>query len=136
MKKLLLMIILSFITSLLGSVYAQEGFMNQLTDTKREIPLKNVRKGTSTTQGSGISRSPIIQPATASLSGNTITIDFRFPVVGATIIVTNINTGEVLYSDIYTTSGIVLVQLNVEIDADCRIDIIGESWSLQGEFPL
>lgn len=84
----------------------------------------------------GIMRSPALLPATAEVNGMSITVNFMVPTTKVTIKITNTDTGEILYSEVYTSPNCVNVPLNIasDIDMGYRIDLISDSWTLYGEF--
>lgn len=128
MRKVLLTIVISTLSLLGLSVYAQNGFTTSLTGQK-DLPLKDIR-----TNGSDKLQRNL--PFTkAYILGQTVIIDFSYLVENVTVVITNITTGEIAHSEVYNLQDNAIIQLNAEA-ADYRIDIISESLILEGEFTL
>lgn len=135
MKKLLLTLCFFTILSFLGlSVYAN----GRASGIKKEIPttLGPGPTGGGTSESDGIFRCPIIKPAAASIYDRTITVDFLNSEEDVMIVVTNLATGEIIFSESFVATDTAIFELNAEIGANCKIEIITESWSLEGEFSI
>lgn len=129
MKKALTMTISILISLVYSFTYAQyeSGFFITLKrDSSNEMKHKD----------DGIMRSPSILPATVVFDGMSITVNFVVPISKVTIKITNTDSGEILYSEVYTSPNCVNVPLNIasDIDMGYRIDLISDSWTLYGEF--
>lgn len=84
----------------------------------------------------GVFRSPAMLPATAVMGNMKITVNIFQPVTNVTVMITNTDTGEVLYANEYISPNCVEVPLDAGWDnsAGYRIDIISDAWTLYGEF--
>lgn len=102
------------------------------------IMLKKDASSVMKPKDDGISRSPAMLPATAVMSNMTITVNIFQSVANVTIMITNTDTGEVLYVNDYISPNCVEVPLGTGWDnsAGYRIDIISDAWTLYGEFRL
>lgn len=129
MKKIFATIICILIPLMYSFVCAQSelGFIIAL---KRDSPSEIKPKG------DGIFRSPAMLPATAVVGNMKITVNIFQPVANVTIMITNTDTGEVLYANEYISPNCVEVPLDAGWDnsAGYRIDIISDAWTLYGEF--
>lgn len=132
MKKILAMVLLVFI-SLLHSYACAQSELGFVIALKRDYPY-----GVKHPEKDKIVRSPAMLPAMAVVSNMIVTVSFSQPVANATIMITNTDTGEVLYVNEYISPNCVEVPLDAgwESSAGYRIDIISDAWTLYGEFIL
>lgn len=131
MKKIFAMTICILIPLMYSFVCAQSqlGFIIAL---KKDIPHE-IKYSDDT-----IVRSPAMLPATAVVGNMKITVNIFQPVANVTIMITNTDTGEMLYVNEYISPNCVEVPLDAgwESSAGYRIDIISDAWTLYGEFIL
>lgn len=132
MKKILAMVLLVFI-SLLHSYACAQSELGFIIALKRDYPY-----GVKHPENDKIVRSPAMLPATAVMSNMKITVNISQPVANVTIMITNTDTGEVLYVNECISPNCVEVPLGTGWDysAGYRIDIISDAWTLYGEFIL
>lgn len=129
MKKVLLMALFFVVSFLSLSVNAK----GKLTE-KKEISFGQI-KTSGGAKGDGIARCPTMNPATAFICHKIVTVDFLSS-EDVIIVVTNLITGEILLSESYLTTNNAIFELNAEFGTNCKIEIITESWSLEGEFSI
>lgn len=107
MKKLLFAFFV--LTVVLGSIslQAQDRF-SFADDDEREIPLDPV----GSKEGGPIARSIIIQPASAYVDSDIVTIVFNKDLPSASITITNVSTGAVVYSEIYSMPTLITINVS------------------------
>ena len=109
MKKLLFAFFV--LTVVLGSIslQAQDRF-SFADDDEREIPLDPV----GSKEGGPIARSIIIQPASAYVNSDIVTVVFNKDLPSASITITNVSTGAVVYSEIYSMPTLITINVSAE----------------------
>ena len=126
MKKLLFTFFV--LTVVLGSIslQAQDRF-SFADDDEREIPLDPV----GSKEGGPIARSIIIQPASAY-----VTVVFNKDLPSASITITNVSTGAVVYSEIYSMPTLITINVSAENSGEYQIEIVSDEIRLSGYFTL
>ncbi len=131
MKKLLFAFFV--LTVVLGSIslQAQDRF-SFADDDKREIPLDPV----GSKEGGPIARSIIIQPASAYVNSDIVTVVFNKDLPSASITITNVSTGAVVYSEIYSMPTLITINVSAENSGEYQIEIVSDEIRLSGYFTL
>ena len=131
MKKLLFTFFV--LTVVLGSIslQAQDRF-SFADDDEREIPLDPV----GFKEGGPIARSIIIQPASAYVNSDIVTVVFNKDLPSASITITNVSTGAVVYSEIYSMPTLITINVSAENSGEYQIEIVSDEIRLSGYFTL
>ena len=131
MKKLLFAFFV--LTVVLGSIslQAQDRF-SFADDDEREIPLDPVGSN----EGGPIARSIIIQPASAYVNSDIVTVVFNKDLPSASITITNVSTGAVVYSEIYSMPTLITINVSAENSGEYQIEIVSDEIRLSGYFTL
>ena len=131
MKKLLFAFFV--LTVVLGSIslQAQDRF-SFADDDEREIPLDPV----GSEEGGPIARSIIIQPASAYVNSDIVTVVFNKDLPSASITITNVSTGAVVYSEIYSMPTLITINVSAENSGEYQIEIVSDEIRLSGYFTL
>ena len=131
MKKLLFAFFV--LTVVLGSIslQAQDRF-SFADDDEREIPLVPV----GSKEGGPIARSIIIQPASAYVNSDIVTVVFNKDLPSASITITNVSTGAVVYSEIYSMPTLITINVSAENSGEYQIEIVSDEIRLSGYFTL
>ena len=131
MKKLLFAFFV--LTVVLGSIslQAQDRF-SFAYDDEREIPLDPV----GSKEGGPIARSIIIQPASAYVNSDIVTVVFNKDLPSASITITNVSTGAVVYSEIYSMPTLITINVSAENSGEYQIEIVSDEIRLSGYFTL
>ena len=131
MKKLLFAFFV--LTVVLGSIslQAQDRF-SFADDDEREIPLDPVESK----EGGPIARSIIIQPASAYVNSDIVTVVFNKDLPSASITITNVSTGAVVYSEIYSMPTLITINVSAENSGEYQIEIVSDEIRLSGYFTL
>ena len=131
MKKLLFAFFV--LTVVLGSIslQAQDRF-SFADDDEREIPLDQV----GSKEGGPIARSIIIQPASAYVNSDIVTVVFNKDLPSASITITNVSTGAVVYSEIYSMPTLITINVSAENSGEYQIEIVSDEIRLSGYFTL
>ena len=129
MKKLLFAFFV--LTVVLGSIslQAQDRF-SFADDDEREIPLDPSK------EGGPIARSIIIQPASAYVNSDIVTVVFNKDLPSASITITNVSTGAVVYSEIYSMPTLITINVSAENSGEYQIEIVSDEIRLSGYFTL
>ena len=127
MKKLLFAFFV--LTVVLGSIslQAQDRF-SFADDDEREIPLDPV----GSKEGGPIARSIIIQPASAYVDSDIVTVVFNKDLPSASITITNVSTGAVIYS----MPTLITINVSAENSGKYQIEIVSDEIRLSGYFTL
>ena len=130
MKKLLFAFFV--LTVVLGSIslQAQDRF-SFADDDEREIPLDPV----GSKEGGPIARSIIIQPASAYVD-DIVTVVFNKDLPSASITITNVSTGAVVYSETYSMPTLITINVSAENSGKYQIEIVSDEIRLSGYFTL
>ena len=125
MKKLLFAFFV--LTVVLGSIslQAQDRF-SFADDDEREIPLDPV----GSKEGGPIARSIIIQPASAYVNSDIVTVVFNKDLPSASITITNV------YSEIYSMPTLITINVSAENSGEYQIEIVSDEIRLSGYFTL
>ena len=131
MKKLLFAFFV--LTVVLGSIslQAQDRF-SFADDDEREIPLDPVGYK----EGGPIARSIIIQPASAYVDSDIVTVVFNKDLPSASITITNVSTGAVVYSETYSMPTLITINVSAENSGKYQIEIVSDEIRLSGYFTL
>ena len=131
MKKLLFAFLV--LTVVLGSIslQAQDRF-SFADDDEREIPLDPVESK----EGGPIARSIIIQPASAYVDSDIVTVVFNKDLPSASITITNVSTGAVVYSETYSMPTLITINVSAENSGKYQIEIVSDEIRLSGYFTL
>ena len=131
MKKLLFVFFV--LTVVLGStsLQAQDRF-SFADDDEREIPLDTV----GSKEGGPIARSIIIQPASAYVDSDIVTVVFNKDLPSASITTTNVSTGAVVYSETYSMPTLITINVSAENSGEYQIEIVSDEIRLSGYFTL
>ena len=131
MKKLLFAFFV--LTVVLGSIslQAQDRFSFADAD-EREIPLDPV----GSKEGGPIARSIIIQPASAYVDSDIVTVVFNKDLPSASITITNVSTGAVVYSETYSMPTLITINVSAENSGEYQIEIVSDEIRLSGYFTL
>lgn len=131
MKKLLFAFFV--LTVVLGSILlqAQDRF-SFADDDEREIPLDPV----GSKEGGPIARSIIIQPASAYVDSDIVTVVFNKDLPSASITITNVSTGAVVYSETYSMPTLITINVSAENSGKYQIEIVSDEIRLSGYFTL
>ena len=131
MKKLLFAFFV--LTVVLGSIslQAQDRF-SFADDDEREITLDPV----GSKEGGPIARSIIIQPASAYVNSDIVTVVFNKDLPSASITITNVSTGAVVYSEIYSMPTLITINVSAENSGEYQIEIVSDEIRLSGYFTL
>lgn len=128
MKKLLFALIAVF--SLATSVVAQEENV-----TSEEILLDGRDKETDEDKGNG-SRSIVLQPVSAYLSYNVVSVTFEQPYSAVTVTVVSEATGSVVYSETCSNPTSLLIDLSAVAAGNYRLLIETNDSYWEGSFSL
>jgi hypothetical protein len=128
MKKLLFAFFV--LTVVLGSIslQAQDRF-SFADDDEREIPLDPV----GSKEGGPIARSIIIS---AYVNSDIVTVVFNKDLPSASITITNVSTGAVVYSEIYSMPTLITINVSAENSGEYQIEIVSDEIRLSGYFTL
>lgn len=131
MKKLLFAFFV--LTVVLGSIslQAQDRF-SFAGDDEREIPLDP----SGPIEGGPITRSIIIQPASAYVDSDIVTVVFNKDLPSASITITNVSTGAVVYSETYSMPTLITINVSAENSGKYQIEIVSDEIRLSGYFTL
>ncbi|MFR5759412.1 MAG: DUF3244 domain-containing protein [Bacteroides cellulosilyticus] len=113
------------------SLQAQDRF-SFADDDEREIPLDPV----GSKEGGPIARSIIIQPASAYVNSDIVTVVFNKDLPSASITITNVSTGAVVYSEIYSMPTLITINVSAENSGEYQIEIVSDEIRLSGYFTL
>lgn len=131
MKQLLFLVIaLLFIGSQATKVLANTD-SQVIHLEEREKPKK-----TGTEQMSPVSRSQVLQPVYAHICNQVLSVNFPYEVPSATISVTNLSTGEVIYSDTYASPSQISFDLSQEASGEYYLEIVFDDFCIYGQFTL
>lgn len=95
------------------------------------VPLRKVKGN-----NSDILRSTTFLFAQAFISGKVLTVDFSCPVESAVITVVNDDTGEIVYSETYSSPSAATISLENAAVGNYRVEIVAFEECLYGEFRL
>ena len=131
MKKLLFVFFV--LTVVLGStsLQAQDRF-SFADDDEREIPLDP----SGPIEGGPITRSIIIQTASAYVDSDIVTVVFNKDLPSASITITNVSTGAVVYSETYSMPTLITINVSAENSGEYQIEIVSDEIRLSGYFTL
>lgn len=111
---------------------ASPGSFSFADDDEREIPLDPV----GSKEGGPIARSIIIQPASAYVNSDIVTVVFNKDLPSASITITNVSTGAVVYSEIYSMPTLITINVSAENSGEYQIEIVSDEIRLSGYFTL
>lgn len=117
----------------LGSAPMHAQFISSaLDDDEREIPLDPCDPK----EGGPAARSIIIQPASAYLNGDIITIIFNKEVSAASVSVINVSTGENVFLETRFSPQLITIDLNAKDPGEYYLEITMGEAQLSGYFTL
>ena len=108
MKKLLFVFFVLAVVMGSTSLHAQNFFLTD--DDEREIPLFP----SGSEEGGPVARSIIIQPASAYINNDIVTVVFNKDLPSASITITNVSTGAVVYSETYSMPTLITINVSAE----------------------
>ena len=130
MKKLLFVFFVLAVVMGSTSLHAQNFFLTD--DDEREIPLFP----SGSEEGGPVARSIIIQPASAYINNDIVTVVFNKDLPSASITITNVSTGAVVYSEIYSMPTLITINVSAENSGEYQIEIVSDEIRLSGYFTL
>ena len=130
MKKLLFVFFVLAVVMGSTSLHAQNFFLTD--DDEREIPLNPAGPK----EGGPVARSIIIQPASAYINNDIVTVVFNKDLPSASITITNVSTGAVVYSEIYSMPTLITINVSAENPGEYQIEIVSDEIRLSGYFTL
>ena len=130
MKKLLSVFFVLVVVMGSTSLHAQNFFLTD--DDEREIPLNPAGPK----EGGPVARSIIIQPASAYINNDIVTVVFNKDLPSASITITNVSTGAVVYSEIYSMPTLITINVSAENSGEYQIEIVSDEIRLSGYFTL
>ena len=130
MKKLLSVFFVLVVVMGSTSLHAQNFFLTD--DDEREIPLNPAGHK----EGGPVARSIIIQPASAYINNDIVTVVFNKDLPSASITITNVSTGAVVYSEIYSMPTLITINVSAENSGEYQIEIVSDEIRLSGYFTL
>ena len=130
MKKLLSVFFVLVVVMGSTSLHAQNFFLTD--DDEREIPLFPA----GSKEGGPVARSIIIQPASAYINNDIVTVVFNKDLPSASITITNVSTGAVVYSEIYSMPTLITINVSAENSGEYQIEIVSDEIRLSGYFTL
>lgn len=87
-------------------------------------------------EGGPITRSIIIQPASAYVDSDIVTVVFNKDLPSASITITNVSTGAVVYSETYSMPTLITINVSAENSGEYQIEIVSDEIRLSGYFTL
>ena len=130
MKKLLFVFFVLAVVMGSTSLHAQNFFLTD--DDEREIPLFP----SGSEEGGPVARSIIIQPASAYINNDIVTVVFNKDLPSASITITNVSTGAVVYSETYSMPTLITINVSAENSGEYQIEIVSDEIRLSGYFTL
>ena len=130
MKKLLFVFFVLAVVMGSTSLHAQNFFLTN--DDEREIPLNPAGPK----EGGPVARSIIIQPASAYINNDIVTVVFNKDLPSASITITNVSTGAVVYSETYSMPTLITINVSAENSGEYQIEIVSDEIRLSGYFTL
>lgn len=105
--------------------------------TKSEKSTRPINQETDIEPGNGLTpRSVIFEPAYAYLCNNIVSIDFTEMFSTVNILITHESTGEIVYTETYSTPATLNINLNGESNGEYLIKIEADDILLEGVFSL
>lgn len=131
MKKLLFVFFVLAVVLGSASLHAQASFF--LTDDdEREIPL--LPSGSE--EGGPVARSIIIQPASAYINSNVVTVVINREVPTANVSITNVSTGVRVCTETHLNPSLITIDLSAEEPGEYYLEIVLGEARLSGYFTL
>lgn len=105
--------------------------------TENQKTTRPIKKEMDVEPGNGLTpRSVIFQPAYAYLCNNIVSIDFTEMFSTVNILITHESTGEIVYTETYSTPATLNINLNGESNGEYLIKIEADDVLLEGVFSL
>lgn len=130
MKKLLFAFLVLTVVMGNTSLFAQH--CSLIDDDEREIPLNPAGPK----EGGPVARSIIIQPASAYINNDVVTVVFNNDVPEASISITNAITGANVYSESYANPTLTGIDLSAKEPGEYYLEIVLGEFRLSGYFTL
>lgn len=130
MKKLLFVFLVLTVVMGNTSLFAQH--CSLIDDDEREIPLNPAGPK----EGGPVARSIIIQPASAYINNDVVTVVFNNDVPEASISITNAITGANVYSESYANPTLTGIDLSAKEPGEYYLEIVLGEFRLSGYFTL
>lgn len=116
----------------MGSTSLHAQSFSMVADDEREIPLDP----SGPVEGGPITRSIIISPANAYVSGDVVTIVFNKDMPSANVSITNAVTGEQVFYETYSSPTFITLDLSANKPGEYHLEIASEEFQLSGNFTL
>ena len=131
MKKLLFVFFVLAVVLGSNSLYAQHVSMVS-NDDEREIPLFPA----GSEEGGPVARSIIIQPASAYIGNDAVSVVFKEEMSSVNISIKDASTGATVYSETYFNPTLVTIDLSAKAPGQYYLEIVSEEVQLSGYFTL
>lgn len=100
--------------------------------TGRKVPLKG-RGG----RANQTTRTSVVYPVEASITVKVLTLDFLSKSSSVTVTVTNVETNDVIYHDIFFIyTGILSIDMSAEEVGNYKVELVSQDYELSGDFVL
>ena len=103
-----------------------------MTDGKNKFPVNGVDSNV----GRPVLRSVQLSPVEAYVKDGVVTVNFIYPVEGATITVTDLSTGQCVYWDFTENEARVTIDMSDKASAKYELKITTSDWNMSGSFEL
>lgn len=131
MKKLLFVFFVLAVVLGSNSLYAQHVSMVS-NDDEREIPLFPA----GSEEGGPVARSIIIQPASAYVGNDAVSVVFKEEMSSVNISIKDASTGTTVHSETYFNPALITIDLSAKAPGQYYLEIVSEEVQLSGYFTL
>lgn len=130
MKKFLFVFLVLTVVMGSTSLYAQ--CFSMTGEDEREIPLDP----SGPEEGGPVARSIIIQPASAYIDDNAVSVEFKEEMSSVNIAIKDASTGAIVYSESYANPTLISIDLSAKEPGEYYLEIVSGEFRLSGYFTL